>query len=98
MDAGTHPVGGGSAVGCNCIVSSPNLLNAAPAAVKISPTWKPIKTVPRMSTRTLIILDFDLEQKPNEVCGTPAQNKKSRWRGPNGLATSFWVHQVVVVG
>jgi hypothetical protein len=35
--AWTHPAGE-SAVGWSCIVSSPNLLKAAPAAVKISPT------------------------------------------------------------
>jgi len=33
----THPAGE-SAVGWSCIVSSPSLLKAAPAAVKISPT------------------------------------------------------------
>jgi len=35
--AWTYPAGE-SAVGWSCIVSSPNLLKAAPAAVKISPT------------------------------------------------------------
>ena len=36
----THPPGAGSPVVCNVMVSSPNLLKAAPAAVNISPTWK----------------------------------------------------------
>ncbi len=35
-----YPLGGGSAAGCSCIVSSPSLLKATPAAVNISPTWK----------------------------------------------------------
>lgn len=30
---------GESVTGCSCIVSSPSLLKAAPAAVKISPTY-----------------------------------------------------------
>lgn len=33
----TYPAGE-SVLGCSCIVSSPSLLKAAPAAVKISPT------------------------------------------------------------
>lgn len=35
----TYPAGD-SAFGCNCIVRSPSLLKAAPAAVNISPTCK----------------------------------------------------------
>ena len=35
---GSYPAGAGSAEGCSCIVNSPNLLKATPAAVKISPT------------------------------------------------------------
>lgn len=33
-----HPAGLISATGCSCMVSSPNFVNAAPAAEKISPT------------------------------------------------------------
>lgn len=35
----SHPAGDESATGCSCMVSSPSLENAAPAAEKISPTW-----------------------------------------------------------
>lgn len=35
-----YPVGLESTTGCSCIVSSPSLVKAAPAAEKISPTWK----------------------------------------------------------
>lgn len=35
----SYPAGDESATGCSCMVSSPNLLKAAPAAEKISPTY-----------------------------------------------------------